>query len=407
MDETEVKEAAGRLKNEVKGAAETVATEVATKAVDAAKTEFKAATEKLAADLKTVAEQADRLDVASQRGGWNGNDPAKDGGMGTIRKALEDNATKLKEFANAGKGRRSVVITDIKATITTGNVTAAGAAGVIAPMRLPGIITPPSRPQHVRDFIATGTTTSNQVVYVRESSYTDGTGITGEGQLKPNSSLTLETKIAPVVKIANYFKISEEMLQDIPQLMSYIGERSTYKLLLVEDAQLLNGSGTGTNMNGIRTQATAFTGGNIRVPAPNDFDVIRSAVSQIRQLEYQADVVLMNPEDVARMELTKTTFNSYVLPSMLTGIPTTLAGVSVLENTTIAPGNFLVGAFKMGAQIFFREGINIRVYDQNEDDAIHNLVTVVIEERLALCVYRPDAFVTGTFATAITAITAS
>ena len=406
MDEVQVKEAAERLKTEVKGVAEAAAKEVAAEAVKGLKAETDAAAKKLTDDLALVSKQADALDVLTQRIGTGfGGDPAKDGGMGTIRKALEDNADRLKEFAASGMGRKEVIITDIKATITSGNVTAAGAAGVIAPLRLPGFITQPDRPQHVRDFIATGQTTSNQVVYVRESSYTDSTAVVAEGTLKPNSGLTLETKIAPVVKIANYFKISEEMLTDIPQLMSYLGARATSKLLLVEDAQLMNGTGTGLNINGIATQATAFTGGNVRATTPNDFDVLRAAISQIRLKEYQANAIMMNPEDVATMDMTKDSQGRYVLPAMIGNVATGISGVPVIENTIMAPGNFLVGDFTMGVQVFFREGISIRVYDQNEDDAIKNLCTIVIEERLALCVYRPEVFVKGTFAAAIAAIT--
>ena len=406
MEETEIKAAADRLKTEVTATAEKAgkdAAELAVKEVKALADEAKAAAATNATAQEATQKHLDALDIRLKHG-YNG-DPSKDGGMGTIRKALEDNAALLKAFAETGHGRKEISITDIKATITSGNVTAAGLAGVIAPLRLPGIITQPDRPQHVRDFIATGQTTSNQVVYVRESAYTDLTGVTAEGALKPNSQLNLETKVAPVVKIANYFKISEEMLTDIPQLLSYISGRATSKLLLVEDAQLMNGSGVGLNINGIKTQATAFTGGSIKVTTPNDFDVLRAAISQIRLKEYQANAIMLNPEDAAIMEMTKNTQGSYVLPAMLGGTPNAISGVRVIENTIMAPGTFLVGDFALGAQVFFREGISIRVYDQNEDDAIKNLCTVVIEERLALCVYRPEVFVTGTFAAAITAIT--
>lgn len=406
MDEIQIKEAADRLKTEVKDAAEKAGKDAADLAVKDVKSLVESVKDAAADLAKAQVEQQKHLDALDVRlkHGYAG-DPSKDGGMGTIRKALEDNADRLKAFAETGHGRKEISITDIKATITSGNVTAAGAAGVIAPLRLPGIITQPDRPQHVRDFVATGQTTSNQVVYVRESSYTDGTGTVAEGALKPNSGLTLETKIAPVVKIANYFKISEEMLTDIPQLLSYISSRATSKLLLVEDAQLMNGSGVGLNLNGIKTQATAFTGGTLKVATPNTFDVLRAAISQIRLKEYQANAIMMNPEDAAIMEMTKNTQGSYVLPAMLNVTPSSIAGVRIIENTIMAPGSFLVGDFAQGAQVFFREGISIRVYDQNEDDAIKNLCTIVIEERLALCVYRPEVFVTGTFAAAITTIT--
>ena len=44
-----------------------------------------------------------------------------------------------------------------------------------------------------------------------------------------------------------------------------------------------------------------------------------------------------------------------------------------------------------------REGVSVRFYDQNEDDAIYNLVTVVIEERLTVVVDRADRIIYGDF----------
>ena len=38
---------------------------------------------------------------------------------------------------------------------------------------------------------------------------------------------------------------------------------------------------------------------------------------------------------------------------------------------------------------------------QDEDNAQKNLITVVIEERLTLVIYRPNAFVYGDFASAL------
>ena len=76
-------------------------------------------------------------------------------------------------------------------------------------------------------------------------------------------------------------------------------------------------------------------------------------------------------------------------------------GVQIIETTAIGVGEFLVGDFQRGAQLFDRKTASINFYDQDEDNAQKNLITVVIEERLALAVYRPNAFVYGDFTSAL------
>ena len=54
----------------------------------------------------------------------------------------------------------------------------------------------------------------------------------------------------------------------------------------------------------------------------------------------------------------------------------------------------IVGAFRQGASVVTKagEGASIEVHRGDHDDAIHNRVTVVVEERLALAVRYPKAF---------------
>ena len=61
----------------------------------------------------------------------------------------------------------------------------------------------------------------------------------------------------------------------------------------------------------------------------------------------------------------------------------------------MTPDTFLCGAFQLGAQVHDRQQAQVTVATENEDDFVNNLVTILAEERLALSVYRPEAFVKG------------
>jgi HK97 family phage major capsid protein len=63
--------------------------------------------------------------------------------------------------------------------------------------------------------------------------------------------------------------------------------------------------------------------------------------------------------------------------------------------------NYLLGAFGLGAQVWDREDANIRVSEHHADYFIRNQIAILAEERLTQTIYRPEAFVKGTFTVAI------
>jgi HK97 family phage major capsid protein len=58
-------------------------------------------------------------------------------------------------------------------------------------------------------------------------------------------------------------------------------------------------------------------------------------------------------------------------------------------------GTFLTGAFALGAAVWDREDATIRVADEHDDFFVRNMVAILCEERVALTVYRTQAFVKG------------
>src|SRR3546814_6282577 len=98
-------------------------------------------------------------------------------------------------------------------------------------------------------------------------------------------------------------------------------------------------------------------------------------------------------------------WSSDVCSSDLNDSQPRLWGRPVVETQAMTAGNFLTGAFRLSAQIFDRQDARVEVSTEDSDNFRKNLVTILAEERLALAVYRPEAFIRGGFAAAITDIT--
>ena len=67
-------------------------------------------------------------------------------------------------------------------------------------------------------------------------------------------------------------------------------------------------------------------------------------------------------------------------------------GLNTVVTTAMDEDMILVGAFKLGAQIFDRTGLRVDTTTTDSDGWSNNRIAVRVEERLALAVYRPAAF---------------
>ena len=306
---------------------------------------------------------------------------------------------------NTVRGRASVEVKSIISSLATD---ANGSAGdMIVPDRIPGVIMPGQRRMTVRDLLTPGRTASNSVQYVKETGFTNAAATVSEttGPTKPQSDIKFDVLTSNVTTIAHWVLATRQILDDVPMLQSYIDGRLRYGLALVEENQLLNGSGTGTDLAGIYTQATAFTP-PITIPATvTRIDVLRLAMLQTALSELMATGVVLHPADWAAIELLKDGQGQFIVGNPQGTITPTLWGQPVVSTQSMATGKFLTGAFQLGAQIFDRMDAVVEISTEDDQNFRKNLVTVLAEERLALAVYRPEAFVKGDFTAAATAAT--
>ena len=392
MDATEIKALADRqselleVTREIKGWMEKANGEIdASKKMEA---ETKAALEKLstkAAELTEKCLEIERKANAQPEGGKQAE-------------SFGERFIKSEDWATVVKRRGGVARMEIKTAIV--NATGQNQP-LVADHRVPGIITEPNRVLTIRDLLPVGRTSSNLVQYTKENVFTNNAGPqysspNRENVTKPESGITFTMANAAVQTIAHWIPVSKQVLDDAPMLQSYINGRLMYGLKLEEEDQLLNGDGTGANLSGLLDSGN-FTAYSRAQTGDTNIDALRRAITQAALSNYSVDSVVLNPADWEEIELTKDTAGNYIManPAVLAGPQ--IWGKRVVATNSISAGTFLVGGFLMGAQIWDREDAAVQVSFEDGSNFIKNMATILAEERIALTVYRPAAFVSGSF----------
>ncbi len=309
----------------------------------------------------------------------------------------------LIEFPHWGlhKAHRDIVPLIVPGS-TKAITNAANSAGdTVDYMRVPGIVGPGERSLIIRDLLPVGTTQSDTVRFVRETALTDAAAPqAGQGTDKGESDFDFTAATATVQTIAHYVIIATQLLDDAVGLQSYIDGRMRYLLLLEEEDQLLNGDGTGNNLNGINTQATAYDDtleATLGLSSPTDIDILRVAMYQVVASEYPPTGIILNPLDWAGIELTKDSQGRYIFANPQAAASPRMWGLPVAVSLSQPSGEFTVGSFALGAQVWDRMAAAVAISTEDSDNFRKNLATMRVEERLALTVYRTLAFVNGPF----------
>src|SRR5262245_22281978 len=211
------------------------------------------------------------------------------------------------------------------------------------------------------------------------------------GALKPESSLTYEDKTSPCVTIAHWAQFSRQLADDLPALESQIESRLLFGLALAEDEQILNGTGTNGQLEGLLKLAVPTTGVTAPVAPAALLAAVAKALAEIGAAGYQPTGVVLNPADFVTAGATPSASGVYPYSPGQTG-PLLLWGVPVALSSRMAVGQFLAGAFNPGCQLFDREDASVQLSNQDRDNFVKNLITALAEERFALAIYQPGAF---------------
>ena len=284
-----------------------------------------------------------------------------------------------------------------------------GTPGSFGSIQRDPIVVPPMRTKRVRDLFPTRSTTAAVIEYFRMTGFTNAASTVAERNgannafgSKPQSGFTFAGAQAPVRTLAHWEAAHRNVLADEPQLRSIIDNELMYGLRLAEDDQILNGDGSGENLEGVLEttgiQTYDWSDGETDPVADTKADALRRAATLSFLAYYEPTGIVLHPNDWESIELTKDTNGQYLVAvSVALGGEPRLWRIPVVETPAIAEGTALVGAFGTGAQLYDREQASIRISEQHADFFVRNAIVILAEQRLALAVKRPEAFVKVTF----------
>lgn len=274
---------------------------------------------------------------------------------------------------------------------------AASAGSLIQPMQVPGIVAPGLRRLVIRDLLSQGRISSNSLEYVREKLFTNSAAPVKEKSQKPESDLTFSKETANVRTVAHWIQASRQVMDDAPMLQSYVNNRLLYGLALKEEDQLLNGDGTGDNLTGINSVATAYDT-TLNATGDTKADMVAHAIYQVTESEFSASGIILNPRDWHNIALLKDNEGRYIFGGPQAFTSNIMWGLPVVPTRAQAQGTFTVGGFDLASQVWDRMDATVEVSREDRDNFVKNMLTILCEERLALAHYRPQALIKGTFA---------
>ena len=275
--------------------------------------------------------------------------------------------------------------------------TTLGSTGFTSIDKYPAVIALGQQQLTVADLFANAQTNNTTIRYVQETSFTNTAAFIAENASKPEAAWALAEVDSLVKKVAWLARVTSEMFEDYPAIRDYINQRLPFGVRQREEFQLLSGDGTGANLlgllnvSGILTQAKG---------TDTNVDALYKAITKVRtQGFWEPDAIVIDPTNWTPIRLLKTTTGDYVYGDPAVAGPETLFGKRVVITVNMglsAANTAIVGSWKMGGTVFYRQGIRIEATNSDASDFQFNRVAIRAEQREALAIWRPKAFSTVT-----------
>lgn len=247
-------------------------------------------------------------------------------------------------------------------------------------------IAPQPRRTAAADFFTVANVSGNAVTYFKQGAFetNSGIGTTAQNNKKPQASTSFTGTTLALSKIAAWIKETDEIIYDAPFLASEVQNSLVYQIGKAEDSFVINAIGSTQGISAATYNGTTETFAD---------GILKSILKVKDDAAYDASVVVLNPSDIFTLMSAKDSNKQYYGGGYFAGaygngsasIPAAIWGVQILASSAVVQGSALICA-KEAVKIWKKGGIDVRLYEQNEDDALYNRVTLLGEERLACAV---------------------
>lgn len=251
----------------------------------------------------------------------------------------------------------------------------------------------------IADLLQSGGVGGNSIKYPVFGALEGGTAYVLEGGQKPQMHMGDPTWVTDALgEVAGWFKVTDDMAEDLPYMVSEINTTAVYDLRYKEEQAILFGNGTAPNLRGIVQRSGIQT-------AIRGLDTVADAIFKAAGLVqtatgFQADGVVINPQDYEALRLSKDANDQYYGGGFFGGaygngdmmVNPPIWGRSTVVTAAIPAGKVLVGAFGL-AKLFKKGGIRVESTNSHEDDFTNDKVTTRLRQREGLQVKYPAAFV--------------
>lgn len=257
----------------------------------------------------------------------------------------------------------------------------------VAAQRDPGIFNAPRRKLSLLDFLPVVPATSNTFEFIRLDGFVNGVDYQlAEGDLKAQQDLPTALQTAPIVTLAAWLDISEQLAADAPGLRQFIDSHMRYAVRDRLEREILTGAGGQGQINGLINQATAFVATDLKTP-----DQIGEAMSSLESDGWTPGAIVMSPGQWhgIRSERVGATGDEYVTTGWQNPASPSIWGVPVITTAAMADDEILV---LDPSQLALLDRMQVRTdVGYHGDGFIQNRISIRTELRAGLAVFSPSA----------------